>query len=45
MNEKNDNFLNRFSFRIEDSKDLNTKEDIKRRVKALIEKNTPICNG
>ena len=45
MNEKNDNFLKRFTFRIEDSKDLNKKEDIKRRVKALIEKNTPICNG
>ena len=45
LDSKNDAFLKRISFQIEDSSTLNTKKDFQDRVKELIELHKPSCNG
>ena len=45
LNSKNDTFLNRITFQIEDSSTLKIKKDFQDRVKELIEQHNPCCNG
>ena len=45
LNSKNDTFLNRITFQIEDSSKLKVKRDFQNRVKELIEQYKPCCNG
>jgi hypothetical protein len=45
LNSKNDTFLNRIIFQIEDSSKLKVKRDFQNRVKELIEQYKPCCNG
>ena len=45
IDSKNDTFLNRISFQIEDSSNLKEKKDFQDRVKELIEQHNPCCNG
>jgi hypothetical protein len=45
LDSKNDTFLKRISFQIEDSSVLKTKNDFQNRVKELIELHKPCCNG
>ena len=45
IDSKNDTFLKRISFQIEDSSTLKIKKDFQDRVKELIEQHNPCCNG
>lgn len=45
IDSKNDTFLNRISFQIEDSSGLNSRKDFEHKAKELIKQRKPCCNG
>jgi hypothetical protein len=45
LNSKNDTFLNRISFQIEDSSGLSSRKDFEHKAKELIKQRKPCCNG
>jgi len=45
LNSKNDTFLNRIYFQIEDSSGLNSRKEFEYKAKELIKQRKPFCNG